>query len=236
MAPYEPAMSADSFGARWRYFIHSSVSGLTAWRGGQRRVRLEMIGEIRGDTRRTMRGSRCAPPRGRRMPTCYRASRGRAEGAEETPRTRSPAKGGVRESARRNTCHRIADGLKKRVASSSDRGPTMIKALLRHLHGASRPAALHCRRARVLHERASLRHISAPVDASRTPRDLPVAPSRVDSLRVRVGVAADDGERPRPGDRGAPGPGLSTRGQGRERPTIFLPSGKSTRASGRGTR
>ena len=152
-----------------------------------------------------MRGSRCAPPRGRRMPTCSRASRGRAEGAEETPRTRSPAKGGVRESARRNTCHRIADGLKKRVASSSDRGPTMIKALLRHLHGASRPAALHCRRARVLHERASLRHISAPVDASRTPRDLPVAPSRVDSLRVpNLGVAADDGERSLgPGDRGA---------------------------------
>ena len=49
MAPYEPAMSADSFGARWRYFIHSSVSGLTAWRGGQRRVRLE---DDWGNTRR----------------------------------------------------------------------------------------------------------------------------------------------------------------------------------------
>ena len=199
-----------------------------------------MIGEIRGDTRRTMRGSRCAPPRGRRMPTCYRASRGRAEGAEETPRTRSPAKGGVRESARRNTCHRIADGLKKRVASSSDRGPTMIKALLRHLHGASRPAAPHRRRARVLHERASLRHISAPVDASRTPRDLPVAPSRVDSLFV-CRIRRRRGRwraKPRTGrPRGTPGPGLSTpRTRKGSDPRYSYRPARSTRASGRGTR
>ena len=49
MAPYEPVVSAESLGARWRYFIHSSVSRLTARRGAQRRVRLE---DVSGVTRR----------------------------------------------------------------------------------------------------------------------------------------------------------------------------------------
>ena len=127
--------------------------------------------------------------------------------------------GGVRESATRREGYVSPEALtasattreraRARVISlavaSHELCPRLEEYLITATLYGSRPAALHCRRARVLHERAPRTHIGAPVAASRTPRDLPVAPSRVDSLRVpNLGVAADDGERSLgPGDRGA---------------------------------